>query len=75
MGDAFHNPPTMRRLVRFLAAFYFVAMAIAVTYPGVIPFNTVRPLVLGLPFAFAWIVGWVIGACLVFYLVYRTESR
>jgi hypothetical protein len=50
-------------------------MAIAVTFPGVRPFNTIHPLILGLPFAFAWVVGWVIGAGIVFFLVYIAENR
>ncbi|GBD33174.1 hypothetical protein HRbin33_02154 [bacterium HR33] len=65
----------MRTAVRLFAACYFVLMAIAVTFPGVRPFNTVYPLVLGLPFSFAWVVGWVIGAGIVFFLVYLAENR
>lgn len=65
----------MRTAVRIFAAVYFVLMAIAVTFPGVRPFNTIRPMILGLPFSFAWVVGWVIGAGVVFYLVYLVENR
>ncbi len=65
----------MRSAVRILAALYFALMAIAVTFPGVRPFNTIRPMILGLPFSFAWVVGWVIGAGIVFYLVYLVENR
>ncbi len=65
----------MRTAVRIFAVVYFVLMAIAVTFPGVRPFNTIRPMILGLPFSFAWIVGWVIGAGVVFFLVHVVESR
>jgi len=64
----------MRRAARVFAAVYFTLMAVAVTFPGVRPFNTIRPMVLGLPFSFAWSVGWVIGAGIVFFLVYLAEK-
>ncbi|HWP38540.1 MAG TPA: hypothetical protein VNL18_13400 [Gemmatimonadales bacterium] len=63
----------MKRAANWLAAVYFVLMAVVVTDPGVRPFNTIRPFVLGLPFAFAWPVLWVIGAGVVFYLVHRAH--
>jgi hypothetical protein len=63
----------VKRAVNWVAGIYFVLMAVFVTYPGVWPFNTVRPFVLGLPFAFAWPVLWVVGAGIVFYLVHRAH--
>lgn len=63
----------MKRTTHVIAWIYFVTMAVAVTFPGVRPFNTIRPFVLGLPFAFAWPVLWVMGAALVFYLVHRAH--
>ncbi|OGU02056.1 MAG: hypothetical protein A2W29_03715 [Gemmatimonadetes bacterium RBG_16_66_8] len=63
----------MKRVANALAWVYFLMMAVAVTYPGVQPFNTIRPFVFGLPFAFAWPVFWVVGAGLVFYFVHRTH--
>ncbi|HEX9581636.1 MAG TPA: hypothetical protein VF970_11085 [Gemmatimonadales bacterium] len=63
----------MKRASRLLAGVYFVLMAVAVTFPGVRPFNTIRPFVLGLPFAFAWPTLWVLGAILVCYAVERTH--
>jgi hypothetical protein len=64
----------VKRAANWLAAGYFALMAVFVTYPGVRPFNTIRPLVLGLPFAFAWPVLWVIGAAVVLYLVHRAHG-
>lgn len=65
----------MKRALRAATALYFLAMAVAVTYPGVVPFNHARPFVLGLPFSFAWPVAWVVGAGIVWYLLYRVEER
>ena len=42
----------MKRVAHLTAAVYIVLMAVAATYPGLVPFNTIRPYVLGLPFAF-----------------------
>lgn len=65
----------MKTLLRVFAGLYFVCMAAAVTFPGVRPFNSIRPFILGLPFSFAWVVGWVLGAGVVFFLVYLAEHR
>ncbi len=56
----------LKRTATWIAVVYFVAMAIVLTFPGVIPFNSIRPLVLGVPFIFAWYIAWVIGALCVF---------
>ena len=63
----------MKRAANVVAWVYFVTMAIAVTFPGVQPFNTIRPFVLGLPFAFAWPSLWVLGAIVVCYAVERAH--
>lgn len=61
------------RTTRVLAAGFFVVFLVAVTWPGMIPFNRARPLVLGLPFSMAWVAFWVILACLVLWLVHAVE--
>jgi len=61
------------RLIPVLAIVYFIAMLFAVTYPGYVPFNQIRPFVLGLPFSLFWQVLWVCGAVLVLALVYFWE--
>jgi hypothetical protein len=61
--------------MRVLAAAYFVAYAVVVTWPGALPFNRVRPLVLGLPFSMAWIALWIVGAGLVLWALDRSEAR
>ncbi len=40
-----------------------------------IPFNRIRPLVLGLPFSFFWVVMWVVGSLLVLFALDRVEKR
>lgn len=62
-----------RKLVPGLAVVYFIAMLVAVTYPGYVPFNEIRPFVFGLPFSLFWQVLWVCGAVLVLTLVYLWE--
>lgn len=63
------------RTSRTLVAGYFAAMLVAVTWPGVLPFARIRPLILGLPFSFAWIALWVLGSVLVLWGADRIEAR
>ena len=62
-------PGSAARLRRTLVIAFFLAYAVAVTFPGVVPFNRIFPLVLGLPFVLAWYAGWVVlgGVVLVVY--------
>jgi len=64
------NPSKVKRTATLVAFGYFTAMAIALTFPGITPFNTIRPLVFGVPFVFAWYLCWILGALLVFVLLY-----
>ena len=61
----------MRRLV----GLYFVAFAFAVTWPGMVPFNRIEPLVLGLPFSMAWVAAWVVVGCLLLVALDAVERR
>lgn len=63
------------RTARLLTGSYFVLMAVAVTWPGMLPFARLRPLVLGLPFAFFWVAAWIATAVPVLYLLDRVERR
>ena len=65
----------MKRVAVTLAFVYFIAMAVAVTFPGIQPFNTIRPLVFGIPFVFAWVLSWVAGSVLVFFVLYRSYHK
>ena len=62
------------RFARTVAAVFLVAYACAVTWPGMVPFNRIRPLVLGLPFSMVWIAIWIIGGCLVLWMLDHVES-
>ena len=50
----------MHRVATIAASICFVLYAVAVTWPGVLPFSGARPFVLGLPFNFFWIVLWIV---------------
>lgn len=63
------------RTARILVAGYFAVMLAVVTWPGILPFARIRPLVLGLPFTFAWIALWVLGSVLVLWWADRVEAR
>lgn len=63
------------RGVRILAAVFLVLFAVAVTWPGMVPFNRARPLILGLPFSMAWVALWVVLGALVLWLVDVVERR
>jgi len=63
------------RTARALTAVYFTAMTVCVTWPGLVPFARIRPLVLGLPFSMGWIAGWVAGSVVVLFLLDRVEAR
>jgi hypothetical protein len=63
-----------RSVIRRGAVVFFLLFVLAVTWPGMIPFNRIEPLVLGLPFSMAWIALWVALSFLVLLLVDRTEG-
>lgn len=62
------------RFARALTLAYLVAYACAVTWPGMLPFNRIQPLILGLPFSMVWIAIWIIGGCLVLWMLDHVES-
>ena len=63
------------RTARALTATYLVLALISVTWPGLVPFARIEPLVFGLPFSMAWIAGWVAGCVVVLFLLDRVERR
>ena len=63
------------RLARTLTGVYFGLMLVAVTWPGLVPFARVQPLILGLPFSMAWIAAWIAGSVMVLFLLDRVEKR
>lgn len=62
------------RYARTLAFVFLAAYAVAVTWPGMVPFNRIHPLILGLPFAMVWIAIWIVAGCLVLWTLHRVES-
>lgn len=62
------------RLIPAFAILYYVAMAFFVTYPGYIPFDTIRPFVFGMPFSLFWQILWVVGAIFVLAGVFFWEK-
>lgn len=63
------------RWIPILAFAYFIAMAFAMTYPGYVPANRIRPFVFGLPFSLFWQVLWITGAIVVLGTVFIWEKR
>ena len=63
------------RRVRWVTAAFFLAFVLAVTWPGMLPFNRIHPLVLGLPFSMFWIALWVFLSFLVLLLVDWVENK
>ena len=64
-----------KRLVRTAFAAFLLSNAVAVTCPGVVPFNRIRPFVLGLPFIFFWVVLLIILALIMLVVTDLIESR
>ena len=60
---------------RWAVASFFLAYAAAVTWPGALPFNRIRPLVLGMPLSMAWVAAWLVLAFLALLLLDRAETR
>lgn len=65
---------TLRRR-RNATVVFFLLYAVAVTWPGAVPFNRIRPLVLGLPFSLAWPAFWIVAGCAVLFLLNRAWER
>lgn len=63
------------RTARTLTGIYLFAALIAVTWPGLVPFARIEPMILGLPFSMAWIAMWVAGVVVVLALLDRVEKR
>jgi hypothetical protein len=69
------NRTRLKRVATYLAVAYFVAMALAVSFPGIIPFNTIRPYVFGVPFVFVWYLCWILGSLLMFTFLYAVFNE
>jgi len=65
----------MSKVIPIAAALYFVLMTLALTFPGISIANNIQPLVFGLPFVFAWNLGWVAISIVVFAALYRVYHK
>ena len=65
----------MKRVMVPVAIAYILAMAIALTFPALDPFNTIEPRILGVPFVFAWYLFWIVGAFVVLSLLYKAYEE
>ncbi len=63
------------RTARVLAGSFFALELVSVTWPGLVPFARIRPMVFGLPFSLAWIAAWISGSVIVLFLLDRVERR
>ena len=63
-------------MARFVLALMILVTAGALIWPGPQLFTQqVEPFVMGLPFAFAWMVGWVVATCLVLGVYHVLRGR
>lgn len=62
------------RWARRGAAVFFVLFVLAVTWPGMLLFNRIYPLILGLPLSMVWIALWVFASFFVLLAVDRIEA-
>jgi TRAP-type C4-dicarboxylate transport system permease small subunit len=60
---------------RALAALYFILSLLSTTWPGMLPFARVEPMILGLPFSMAWVALWLAGSLVVLWLLDLVERR
>jgi hypothetical protein len=63
------------RSARALVIAYITAYAIVLIYPGILPFNRIRPFILGMPFVLVWVAGWVGLGVIVLHVLERAKSR
>ncbi len=61
--------------MRWVTAVFFIVYVLALTFPGYALFNHIRPLVLGLPFSFFWVVLWVALGWAMLALLHHSERR
>jgi hypothetical protein len=69
-------PPGTARGGRRRRAYHLLALLPAIGMLGGLPFaNRVRPMVMGLPFLFAWLAAWVIATSAIMGLLLLLDER
>lgn len=64
--------PRLRRAKWIFAAIVLVTAA-GITWPVYPRFSGIRPMILGLPLSFAWIIAWLVVVFAAFVWLYRVE--
>lgn len=62
------------RTARRVMIGFFILYAVALTYPGILPFNRIEPLILGLPFTIFWGALWVALSFVVLVWLLRIDA-
>jgi len=65
---------SIQRVRRGVFAF-FLLYAVAVTWPGALPFRGAEPFILGLPFSMAWAVLWILLGGVALWVLHWAEGR
>lgn len=63
------------RAARGFVLVLLVLYVLALTWPGIEPFNRIKPLVLGLPFVLFWICVWIVLVGVGFALLDAAQTR
>jgi hypothetical protein len=63
------------RTARLVVFTYTILYAIVLLYPGILPFNRMRPFVFGMPFVLVWVSSWVGLGVIVLYFLERATAR
>lgn len=63
------------RAARGMLLILLTLYAVFLTWPGIVPFNRIRPLVLGLPFVLFWVCLWIVLVGAGFALLDAAETR
>jgi hypothetical protein len=58
-----------------LLLLFFAVYLLALTFPGIEPFNRIEPFVLGIPFSFAWVIAWVVLGWIALAWRYAADRR
>lgn len=57
------------------AVVFFILYLLALSAPGYMPFNRIRPFVFGIPLSFAWVILWVILGWIVLIGLYLSQPQ
>lgn len=63
------------RIARRIALGLYLANIVCLIWPAVLPFNRIRPFVLGLPFSMFWMALWLVIGLVVLVWLDRMETR